>query len=53
MCYLDLDMEMLLKKFQYEQFLSHNLLVNRLNANKIKLISPNKKIKSTINTDKN
>ena len=50
---LDLDMEMLLKKFQYEQFLSHNLLVNRLNANKIKLISPNKKIKSTINTDKN
>ena len=47
------DMEMILKNFQYRHFLYPELIGNRINANKIKLISSNKKIKSTINIDKN
>ena len=47
------DMEMVLKNFQYRHFLYPELIGNRINANKIKLISSNKKIKSTINIDKN
>ena len=47
------DMEMILQNFQYRHFLYPELIGNKINANKIKLISSNKKIKSTINVDKN
>ena len=46
------DMEMILKKFQYDQFLDRKLLCDKINANKINPISLNKKIKSTINFHK-
>ena len=39
------NMEMILKNFQYRYFLYPELIVNMINADKIKLISPNKKIK--------
>ena len=46
-------MEMILKNFQYKHFLYPELIVNMINASKIKLVSPNKKIKSIIAIDKN
>ena len=46
-------MEMILKNFQYRHFLYPELIVNMINASKIKLVSPNKKIKSIIDIDKN
>ena len=39
------NMEMILKNFQYRHFLYPELIVNMINADKIKLVSPNKKIK--------
>ena len=49
---LDRGMEMILRKFLYDQFLDRKLIGRRIDVNKIKLVSPNKKIKSTININK-
>ena len=47
------DMEIILKKFLYDQFLDRKFSGKRLGENKIKLVSHNKKIKSKIKIDNN
>ena len=47
------DMEIILKKLLYDQFLDRKFSGKRLGENKIKLVSPNKKIKSKIKIDNN
>ena len=47
------DLEIILKKFLYDQFLDRKFSGKRLGENKIKLVSPNKKIKSKIKIDNN
>ena len=50
---LSKDMEIILKKFLYNHFLDRKFGGKRLGENKIKLVSPNKKIKSKIKIDNN
>ena len=52
-CYLVGIWKWYFKIFNIDTFIYPELIGNRINANKIKLISSNKKIKSTINVDKN